>query len=1007
MGKWILGIATLAVLLTAGWAFAQPAPPPEQPAIVVAEGEQFKPLDNKGWKLTHQDDSYASHTYGGMWTMNGALLGAPADSDGSVAVQDVTIPAAGQYRVWSKYQSPPYFSFTHKLEVVQGGKTVLSRVYGKIDAPRLFSFGAAYNYKPLAQLWWFWGVDHDAAEGSEPVTLVAGPAQIRLVTVKGPQPAGDPMVDFVVLTTDLRDGYLGGYPGYNTSSPFTREAFAASKLYMRFQNTTGAPAKMTLRVAGHYQPDYGGKQAAFPEEPVAPGAWSPWFNVAPTMKLVHEEGAWLSIPGATEFPVQAARDAAGKEIVGDCKVPNGESVVIPIDIAWNKTRRVRTSRECAQELINLSQTTWRTANGGKKPKEILYFGAFNGPAWVGDLKDALGYNTGFDKWPGKQYDHNPIDGYHQHTHNDAEIRQYVPSIKDKAAFRVLSFGDEIHIPEINYNDPALQPLFTQWVKAKGLTKADLGVEPDRALLTDRGTNARLKWYSKLFSDEQGFAQFQNMTKLAKELIGPQVETGANYSPHVTPQYYGPQNQYVDIFKANGMTMYWTEDYIFSVAQQPQMISWMFGIQNCAVKYNKQKIHMYIMPHAPGQVPEFFRRSLVYAVGAGARHIDNFWVAPAETFTENSIAWAYPDMFKVLHESIYDSAEVEPYQLTGKERPNRVAIIIGRATDFNERLAEPDYTKDKFLKMCDNAKGQGPKQNICHVDQQMLFFALKHAQLGVDLITEEDILDGYLKNYDTVYFSGEWVNHQIIPVLERWAANGGILYAAGGLGHKNEFNEQDPGMPKLLGLKGVTVDKNLYHVRPYLELPLADPIDTITLDGAKIPAIGMKQVLQPDTAKVLGTWADGTAAVTVRTVGKGKIFAVGTLAGCTYMKTGLRVTPWARGGRKMVYNPTGFDAAATKLALLGVDAKPLNREVVCSNQYVEALVRDSDQGTLLTLVNWDNTPLPGLTVSVKMPAAPKSIRSVQDQKNVTGAKYENGTLTFTTDLEWANYYLLAK
>lgn len=1000
MKTWGLWAVLATALLMMGLAQAQ--------TVIVAEGESFTPLDNKGWKVTHQDDSYASHTYGGMWVSGGATLGAPADSAGSIAVKKINVPAAGAYRVWSKYQSPPYYNFMHRIDVIQDGKTVLSRVYGKINAPRLYSFGGAYGYKPFAQLWWIWGVDHDAAEGSDPVALNAGPAEIRLITLAGDKPAGDPMVDLVVLTTELKDTYNGATP-YNTASPFCREAFAASQLYVRFQNTTAAPARMSLMVAGHFQPDYAGKTGVFPADPVAPGAWSPWFNIGPTIKMVHEEGAWLTINGATEFPVQVARDADGKDVVGDMKVQNGEAIIIPVDITWNKERTVRTSREIAQELTKLCKTTWRTANGGKKPQEILYFGAFNsrGQKWVWDFKDALGYNTQLPDG----YAKNPIDGYHQHTHTEGEIRAFVPNIANKAAFRVLSFGDEIHIPDINYNDPNMQTLFTQWVKAKGLTRADLGVDPDQARLTDRNANTRIKWYSKLFSDEQGFAQFRNMTKLAKELIGPQVETGANYSPHIPPQYYGPENQYIDIFKANGMTMYWTEDYIFSVPQQPQMISWMFGIQNCAIKYNNQKIHMYIMPHAPGQTPENFRRSLVYAIGAGARDIDNFWVAPAETFTENSIAWAYPDMFKVLHESIYDSAEVEPYQIAGKPRPNSVAMIIGRATDFNEREKDPftdkDFAKDKFLNMCENARSQGAKQVIDHVDQQQLFMALKHAQLGVDLITEEDILEGYLNKYDVAYFSGEWVNHQVVPVLEKWVRNGGILYVAGGLGHLNEFNEEDAGLIRLLGLRAVTVEKNLFHPRPFLELPLADPIGTITLDGAKISAIGMKQVLTPDTAKVLGTWDDGTAAVTVRDLGQGKIFAVGTLPGISYIKTGLRVTPWARGGRKMVYQPTGFDAAATKLALLGANAKPLFRDVVCSNQYVEALVRDSDKGTLLTLVNWDNAPLTGLTISIKMPAAPKFIRTVQGQKNIPDFKYENGTLTFTTNLEYADYFILGK
>jgi len=1001
MGNWFLGIVMLAVLLTAGWVFAQPAPPPAQPAIVVAEGEQFKVQDNKGWKVTGQDDSFASHTYGGMWVSNGGLLGAPADSVDSVATTTVTIPEGGLYKVWSKYQSPPYFSFMHRIDVIQNGKTVLSRVYGKIDATRQYSFGAG----PTTQLFWIWGVDHDAAESSEPIELQPGPAEIRLITVQNAKPAGDPMVDFVLLTNDLTGKYAAG------SSPFTVDALMAGHLYLRYQNTTATPARLTFRVGGHMQPDYGGRSAQFPAadaEAVAPGQWSPWFNVAPTCRLAHDEGAWLSIPNAATFPVQVARDVAGKDIVGDMTVQNGEAIVIPVDITWNKERKVRTSRECAQEITKLCKT-WRTANGGKKPKEILYYGAFNGPMWVAEMKDALGYNTVFDKdeWKGNQYEHNPIDGYFQHIFDANAIRTFADKLGDKRAnFRVLSFGDEISVPDVNYNDPNLQPLFTQWLAARRVTAADLGFDPAQAKLADQ-KNPHVAWYAKQFSDEHGISQFRAMTQVAKEALGPQVETGANYSPHGMPQYYGPINQWIDMFKYNGMSMFWAEDYIFSVPQPPQIISWMFAIMHCATKYNHQRIHYYVMPHAPGQTPENLRRSMVYSIGAGARDIDNFWVAPAETFTENSVGWGYPDMFKVLHESIYDSAEAEPYQLTGRLRANRVAIVLSRATDYNERKVPADCEKDPFLAMCPNAAGQKPAQNICHVDQQLLYMALKHAQVGVDLITEEDILDNQLLNYDTVYFAGEWVNHNVVPKLEEWVRNGGTLYATAGLGHKNEFNENYNGMLNLLGLRGCTTEQNLWLVYPYLELPLAQPIDTITLNGGTIPAIGMKQALQPNDAQVIGQWEDGQAAVTVRQLGRGRAIAVGTLAGTSFYKTGLRVTPWARGGRKMVYNPTDFDPKAQELALLGIAGKRDSRPVVCSNTNVEAMVMDSAKGTLVTLVNWDNKPLPGLKVSVKLAATPQFVRTVQGQKNLQDVTFEGNTLTFTTDLEWADYILLPK
>src|ERR1700729_1178323 len=90
------------------------------PDIVVAEGERFVPLDKKGWKPTHQNDTYGSHTYGGMWMTHGGCPGAPADSDGAEATQTVTIATAGKYRVWSKYQAPPYFNYLHRIEIHQG-----------------------------------------------------------------------------------------------------------------------------------------------------------------------------------------------------------------------------------------------------------------------------------------------------------------------------------------------------------------------------------------------------------------------------------------------------------------------------------------------------------------------------------------------------------------------------------------------------------------------------------------------------------------------------------------------------------------------------------------------------------------------------------------------------------------------------------------------------------------------------------------------------------------------
>ncbi len=246
--------------------------------------------------------------------------------------------------------------------------------------------------------------------------------------------------------------------------------------------------------------------------------------------------------------------------------------------------------------------------------------------------------------------------------------------------------------------------------------------------------------------------------------------------------------------------------MFSVPEVPQIVSWSFAQMRCAAKYHNTPIHYYVMPHAPGQEPGFLRRNMVLAVGFGARHIDNFWVGPEERFTENYVAWKYKDTFRVLSESIYDSAEVEKFQATGKVRPAQVAIVMSKATDYNESRLMVPSAKDPFAAQCKNAPKE-INQTLCRKEQQMLYLALRHAQHAVDCITEEDILEGGLKDLKVVYFAGEWIDNRIIPKLEEWVKAGGILYCCAGCGHLNQYGEPEPAMLKLLGLKEIRTTKN--------------------------------------------------------------------------------------------------------------------------------------------------------------------------------------------------------
>lgn len=978
--------------------------------IIVAEGESFVPLDKNGWRIAHQQESYGSHTYGGMWMSHGGCLLAPAESKGSAAEKKIAVPAAGKYRVWSKYQAPPYFNYLHQIEVLQGGKVVFKHVYGKKGTPdRFWSFSAVSD-----ECWWPWGVDHDCAEAPKDLAdLATGEATIRLTAVENGKPGGNRCVDFVLLTTTIEDTYQGFKP-YAVGSPFANEALAATKFFVRFKNTGDKPAQLTIARAGHFQPQYGGATTKIPEKPVAAGAWSEWVNIGPFCRLVHDEGLTLNLGAGKEFQIQFARDAAGAQVVGDLTVNDKDTAVIPIDITWKKDAVVKTAKQHALEIIADSKK-WRRSNGGKKPKEIAWYGAFSGTDdWVHDLKDALGYNTIL---PDK-YDHLKRDGLHAHAHSIAEIQALAKRTPDKDKMRVISFGDEISLGRINYKDPKLNEKFRAWIKAKKYTREDLGVEPEKAELGETG---RLAWYSNLFNEEERFAHYRAMTEEAKKLFGKDVLTGANYSPHHLALCYGPVFQWVDIFKHQGMSMFWAEDYIFSVPEAPQIISWMFAQMRCATKYHNQPIHFYVMPHSPGQEPGYLRRNLLLSLAYGAKHIDNFWVAPPERFTENYVSWNYRETFKTLSEAMFDCAEVEKYLVEGKLRPGKVAIILSKATDFNESRLMVDKSKDPFAKDCKNAP-EKLNQILCRKEQQYLYLALKRMGIDPDLITEDDIVEqGSLKNYKAVYFAGEWVDRRIIPLLDGWVKAGGKLFACAGCGHRNQFDEPEPEMLKLLGLKELKTEKNAVVLRTLLELPLLAPMDKWKqgkekLVNMQLAAYGMKQTFDRDGEGDPLRWSDGSIAGISKTHGKGNIISVGTLPGASFLSSALKPVPWARGGYGMLYSPTKRDEN-DELPLLSfplmeadeytnlIDAVASDKKVFHSAA-VEGVVRDHADGSLLTLVNWEDHPLKEQPILVKSAFMPKEVRSIQQQKVIPFA-YKNGELTFKIDLADADFIVIKK
>ena len=146
-------------------------------------------------------------------------------------------------------------------------------------------------------------------------------------------------------------------------------------------------------------------------------------------------------------------------------------------------------------------------------------------------------------------------------------------------------------------------------------------------------------------------------------------------------------------------------------------------------------------------------------------------------------------------------------------------------------------------------------------------------------------------------------------------------------------------------------------------------------------------------------------MTVRTAGRGQALYCAFLPGLSYFKPALPRRPVDRGHRADTMAqllPTKFDAAAFRL--IGTSAEKVGRPVVCSEPLVETVAVESDEGTVVFLINWTGKPLwdVNLTVRINTPSF--------DRARLCGRRrvreWEDGPdRVFTFDLDVADALLL--
>jgi len=921
----LMNVALLGVALAGVWVARAEA------AKVFLEAEEF--VVQKGdWQAKDWGTNYYCSTFANSFLSRQKYLGAPEQGEESVAVRDFDVPADGTYRVLIRYEACWRFQTIFGARIEQGGKTVFQRDYGALDNVKVWAFGEGLK----KEVRWWWGPDENIVwEGYDyEVKLAKGPARMILTKGRQPEPAARRNVDIVMLTDEVED--LDKRLKSENYLPFDGLLTQDGDLFIRFRNVGSVGAfQASGGVTEHSS--YWVHMRAWPgiqlerAGTVEPGGMSEWLEIGSSLDSLNENTLGLTLK-ATEEGVE-------------------EEAIIEFAVPENGTKKVIKTIQC--EFAGSMNMRIAVPGGVRFGKPILT---------SDEVTQAIhDYCAALPK-KGKVPTLTPIFGIGPCN----GIGSYYIAVDKLPTAPIESLGDEIGLPGVSPENAETQQRFRDYAKKMRVAPEDLLEEAPpgaakeelwgRVMLNLDDPKRPVSYYhSQEFRIEEGIRQL-------KERTAGRPYVGANYSPHV---YYWPdEGKWVRVFKRLGMTMPWGEDYDWQIPElSVQITSYLIDVFRCGAKYHNLPIMFYVMPHAPGNTARDFRLSYYQAFAHGTKLVNFFMAEPiVNGYTENYVRHEALDHWKALHDVVYETGAWEDLIQSGHVRPAKVALVLSSVSDIWDR--SPAYNHER----------------------KCLYFALRHSNLPVDFLTEEDMAEGYLKDYKVVYLTSEYLHSRAAAALARWVRSGGVLFSVAGGGFKNEYNQPNRLMNRLYGIAEQSLERHADIVMTKADLPWMEPLDTVAISAnvigqkrASMPALGFKQTLKVSTAQVYGTFRDGSPAITVNSYGKGRAMLVATWPGAAYVKPAIPLRPCDRGDTDDAMDhflPTNYDVRAKCLIDLPTLWAGVEPDVVTWEPLVCSTIIDAPGGIAIPLMNFSGSPIPSLRVIVKVEGEFSSISTVE-------------------------------
>ena len=1002
------------------------APTTEKPAAFMVEAEDFKPQASTapgsstpiGWKVVKNGEgNYMVDIVGFQHISGERELSAPANAKNAVAVKDVQIPAAGTYRVWSRFEQPTETDNQFRVEIKQNGKVVGSAVMGERTAPKYF-FGAT---EPVGQADPSWGSEGLVEQSFDVQNLQKGAAQIVLTALDQsnlPAPRANRNIDFLFLTQDLTESW--------------REQFSQNRLYPILDAAQASlPPRYYLRLSS---PQSQNVQLRYILNRL------PWYVAGPSVKLeANAPSEWIPLDkqDVAHFTTLQLSDDAKNALqlrAEFASAPDEKKLIRAID--WNDAKSNQLlvglppypNKYAGEKIITVEEQYRAIADYlsahpskvGKEPIKPLAWGQ-SIPVWeqgkVGDAAANVYFGigmrvfAGFVQPPniqpqieaaklrfqqrGLQPNRSVALGKYRFSPTAENIAEAKKAAIDAGVLPLVQrfdYGDEIAFSEwlAPLTPEQIKDRFAVWQQRNN---GKVAFETPDSSAKAAQENPILYVDSLKFYDEAAISSVAELAREIPKQLGADVLYGANFAAH--PFYYPEIAKYVKWFRPTENGDYAANfgrhsEYIWQVGQPGSLANAYVAdhFRSGMSENPKAQLLQYTMPHSPGNNDLSFRRSAFSHLAHGAKGLDYFGIGVNNSFTENYIDFRDQKRYAAIRDVNRSMASIEDILPQSKVVPSRVALVL---SDSTERWDFAGIAKDKAGLEVFGADYKKTRLAF-HMDRLGIYYALVHSSHPPDLLIEEDVQAGKLKDYDVAYWVGDCAESKTVSSLRNWVESGGHLVATAGALRFDEYKRPTDDGLKLLGLQSAKLDAKEWFFRPQIELPRMTPIDgiaTLPVFGAKkMPVLAVKdEVTAMPDAKVFRTFNDGQPAIVTNTLGKGKTTFIAALPGVAYLwsayqKAGGKDFVPARGPTSHM-ELSGFDSAAGYAITAAV--RTVFTSVDAGGAKIDARLLSSPKGYAIPLANYENDVSKPVTLT---------IRGVKNVKKISSVR--QGTLKFQTN-----------